>query len=651
MGAVFVYGGIKTVMHQGDKDNRTGILFSEQDQMMFTMGRHYELYKKLGAHLSEEKGKKGVTFMVWAPHAQSVHVTGSFNDWNETSHPMKRQGPLGIFRLFAEGVQKGDRYQFLITTPDGRKLKKADPFAMQAQLRPETASVVTDTECFSWNDGGWIRQRQAKDMKQEPLAIYECHIGSWKRGGEAKDLFYTYRQFADEITAYVKTMGYTHVELMGIAEHPLDESWGYQVTGYYAPTARYGTPEDFQYLVDTLHRNGIGVILDWVPAHFPKDAHGLAEFDGADLFECPEAEKREHPHWGTRLFYYGMNEIRSFMIANALYWIREFHVDGLRVDAVASLLYLDFGKDSGQWTPNVRGGNQDLDSVRFFEELSTAVRRQCPGALLIAEDSSVWSGVTAPQEKGGLGFSFKWNMGWMHDFCSYMKMSPEDRRKNHYHLTFGMSYHDREQYLLPLSHDEVVHMKGSMFGKMYGCRVDKYANLRVGYTYMFGHSGKKLLFMGQEFGQEREWSQDRQLDWELLENEYHKGLQEYVKELLWLYNNYPCMYRADSSWEGFSWLNADDTARGTYSFVRKAPEGGQRLLFLLNMSPDTLEEFHVGVREKAAYRLLLSSTEKRFGGTGEKVPRILFTEGKEQDGKPCRLTLTLPAYSALIYVF
>lgn len=625
------------------------VFFSGEDQLLFARGKHYELYKKLGAHITEENGKAGVSFAVWAPHALRVHVIGSFSGWDENEHPMTRLGTGGIWQIFIPGVKKGDQYKYLVTAADGHKIYKADPFANQTLLRPKTASVVTDLESFGWTDEEWIFRRQQTDMKKEPLAIYECHIGSWKR--HANKSFYNYREFADEITKYLKEMQYTHVELMGIAEHPLDESWGYQVTGYYAPTARYGTPEDFQYLVNTLHENGIGVILDWVPAHFPEDEHGLADFDGQVLFEHPDPLRQKHPHWGTRLFYYKMNEIKNFMIANALFWIREFHVDGLRVDAVASMLYLDFGRDSGEWTPNSKGGNEDLDSIEFLQQLNIAVQEQFPGVMMIAEDSSSRKGVTKAPAEGGLGFSFKWNMGWMHDFCEYMKKNPASRKKDHHDLTFAMTYNENESYLLPISHDEVVHMKGSVFEKMPGCRVDKYANVRLGYTYMFGHSGKKLLFMGQEFAQEREWSQDRSLDWELLENEYHQGIREYVKALLQLYHIYPCMYREDNSWAGFEWMDADDTEKNTYSFIRKTPDSEKSLLFVLNMSSEKWADFEVGVPEKKNYRLLVNSDDKKFGGTGAKVSALIAAQEMPCNGQPCRIAFELPAYSAVIFEF
>ena len=636
----------------GKTANVPGTVFiSEADQYLFAQGTHYDIYKKLGAHLSEENGKKGVMFAVWAPHAQGVHVVGSFNGWDESAHPMEKLGPGGIYKAFVPGIGTGEMYKFLITTKDGRKLYKADPFANYAELRPGTASIVADLSKIRWSDGKWMEERDQKDMTKEPLAIYECHIGSWMKHPDGEDGFYNYREFANRIVEYLKELKYTHVELMGIAEHPFDGSWGYQVTGYYAPTSRYGTPEDFAYLVNTLHRNKIGVILDWVPAHFPKDAHGLADFDGEALFEHSDPRLGEHPDWGTKIFNYGKMEVKNFLIANALFWIKEFHVDGLRVDAVASMLYLDYGKQDGQWVPNKYGGNENLEAIEFFKHFNSVIRGTFPGVMTIAEESTAWPKVTGPIEEGGLHFSFKWNMGWMHDFCEYMKLDPYFRKNDHYGMTFAMTYNNAENYILPLSHDEVVHLKCSMVNKMPGYHVDKYANLRLGYTYMFGHCGKKLLFMGQEFGQEREWSEARELDWFLLENELNRGMKEYMKELLSLYHKYPCLYEIDNDWGGFEWVNADDADRSTYSFIRKSSDGKKNLLFVLNMTPVAREDYCVGVPRRKKYRTVLCSTEKRFGGSGETVPAELMAKAKPSDNRPYRITFDLPAYAAVVFAF
>ena len=634
------------------KQTEGTVFISEADQYLFAQGTHYDIYKKLGAHPSVENGRKGTFFGVWAPNAASVHVIGTFNGWNEEAAPMTKLGAGGIWTVFLPGVGTGELYKFLITAPSGEKLYKADPFANSAEMRPGTASKTVDISGYKWTDDLWLREREERDYYKEPLAIYECHIGSWMRHPRPEEQgFYNYREFADRIVEYLKEMKYTHVELMGIAEYPFDGSWGYQVTGYYAPTARYGDPQDFMYLVNKLHRNKIGVILDWVPAHFATDAHGLGRFDGQCIFEDPDPRKGEHPDWGTKIFNYGKKEVKNFLIANALFWIKEFHIDGIRVDAVASMLYLDYGKKDGQWVPNKYGGNKNLEAIEFFKHLNSVVRGTYPGFMTIAEESTAWPGVTHSIEEDGLGFSFKWNMGWMHDFCEYMKLDPYFRKDNHYAMTFAMSYNESEHYILPLSHDEVVHLKCSMVEKMPGYKVDKYANLRLGYTYMLGHSGKKLLFMGQEFGQEREWSEARELDWFLLENDLNKGMHDYVKELLQIYRKYPCLYENDNSWAGFEWLNCDDKDRSVYSFFRKSENGKNELLFILNMTPMKWENYVVGVPKKKKYKLLLNSDDTRFAGNGNVIPKELAAEAKPCNNKKYSITFDLPPYTAAIFLF
>ena len=627
------------------------VYISEADQYLFAQGTHYDIYKKLGAHQSVEDGKKGMSFAVWAPHAASVFVIGTFNSWNETANQMEKLGPGGIYKTFIPDVGLGELYKFLIITPDGRKLYKADPFANQGEVRPGTASVTTDITNFKWSDSKWIEERSAQDPEKAPVAIYECHIGSWMKHPETEDGFYNYREFADRIVEYLKKLKYTHIELMGIAEHPFDGSWGYQVTGYYAPTSRYGTPEDFAYLVNKLHRNKIGVILDWVPAHFPKDAHGLADFDGEALFEYPDPRMGEHPEWGTKVFNYAKSEVKGFLITNALYWIKEFHVDGLRVDAVASMLYLDYGRKDGEWVQNRYGGNTNLDAIEFFKHFNSVIRGTYPGIMTIAEESTAWPNVTGKIGSDSLGFTFKWNMGWMHDFCEYMKLDPYFRKNDHHALTFAMSYNDAEDYILPLSHDEVVHLKCSMVNKMPGYKVDKYANLRVGYTYMLGHSGKKLLFMGQDFGQEREWSEERELDWYLLGEKLNQGVHTYVKELLELYRKYPAMYEIDNTWDGFEWMNADDAEHSTYCFVRKCSSSKNKLLFVLNMTPMKWENYIVPVPKKKKYKLLLNSDEERFGGWGNEIPAEIMAEKKPYHYKDYSISFDLPPYGAAVFLF
>ena len=628
--------------------------FTELDQYLFGQGTHYDIYRKLGAHPTIQRRKKGVYFAVWAPNARSVSVVGEFNNWNTQANPMKKVGPIGVYETFIPGAKVGDLYKFYIIGYHGEELYKADPYGNEAELRPGTASRIADISDYKWKDTTWMKRRPEFDEIRDPMAIYEVHPGSWKKH-EAKDEddpgFYNYRELAHELAAYVKKMGYTHVELMGIAEHPFDGSWGYQVTGYYAPTSRYGSVQDFKYMIDYLHRNKIGVILDWVPAHFPKDAQGLANFDGTAVYEHEDPRQGEHPDWGTKIFNYGKTEVKNFLIANVLFWIRKFHVDGIRVDAVASMLYLDYGKKEGQWVPNKYGDNKNLEAIEFFKHLNSVVRGTYPGFLTIAEESTAWPRVTGKIEDGGLDFSFKWNMGWMHDFCEYMKLDPYFRKDNHYAMTFAMTYNDSENYILPLSHDEVVHLKCSMVNKMPGYKTDKYANLRAGYAYMLGHSGKKLLFMGQDFGQEREWSEARELDWFLLQEDLNRGLHDYVKNLLELYNKYPCLYEIDNSWDGFEWLNCDDKDRSTYSFFRKASNGKNNLMFIINMTPMKWENYKVGVPKKKKYKLLLNSDDVRFGGQGMEVPAEITSVKESCDYRNYSLTLDLPPYSALIFVF
>ena len=628
---------------------------TDLDMYYFGGGTHYDIYKKLGSHPAEKDGQSGYYFAVWAPNAQEVRLIGSFNGWDENALFMTRREPLGVYDCFVPGLTGGELYKYLIVDKQDEYHYKADPFANYCELRPGTASVTTDISKLSWSDQAWMKKREKTDLKKAPIAIYECHIGSWMRHPFRDDEgFYTYREFADRITEYLLDMHYTHIELIGIAEHPFDGSWGYQVTGYYAPTSRYGTPEDFSYMVNKLHKNNIGVILDWVPAHFPKDAHGLANFDGSALFEYADPRKGEHPDWGTKIFDYGKYEVKNFLIANAIYWLKEFHIDGLRVDAVASMLYLDYGKQDGQWIPNKYGENKNLEAIEFFKHLNSYIKGVFPGAMMIAEESTAWPKVTDIPENDGLGFTFKWNMGWMHDFCDYMKLDPIFRRDNHYKMTFAMSYNYSERYILVLSHDEVVHLKCSMLNKMPGFYIDKFANLRVGYTYMMGHAGKKLLFMGQEFAQDSEWSEERELDWSLLggEDGLHQGMQAYVRELLAIYNKYPAMYELDNEPDGFMWINADDTYKSIYSFVRRAANKKNSLLFVMNFTPIVRDEYRVGVPEKKRYKLLLDSNEERFGGKGMAREKTVYTaEAIPWDGQPYSIAYPLSEYGAAVFVF
>lgn len=629
--------------------------FTELDMYLFGQATHYDIYKKLGAHPAEIRKKKGILFDVWAPHAAEVYVIGTFNDWNETANPMRRLEPagIGIFEAFIPKAELGDLYKYLIITPDGRKLYKADPYANYAEVRPGTASRIADIEHFKWTDDKWMdKRKQTEDVYAEPMAIYEVHLGSWMRHpGREDDGYYSYREMAEALTKYVKGMGYSHVELMGISEYPYDGSWGYQVTGYYAPTSRYGTPEDFAYLVNYLHKHGIGVILDWVPAHFPKDAHGLADFDGCPLYEYSDPRMGEHPEWGTKIFDYGKSEVKNFLIGSALMWIEHYHIDGLRVDAVASMLYLDYGKKDGQWIANKYGENKNLEAIEFFRHINTLITGRNHGTVMIAEESTAWPMVTGPADKGGLNFTYKWNMGWMHDFLDYMSLDPYFRKNNHHKMTFAMSYNSSEKYILVLSHDEVVHLKKSMWEKMPGDEEDKFRNLKSAYSFMMGHPGKKLLFMGQDFGQLREWSEERELDWYLMEEPRHRQLNEYFRELLHIYRKYPAMYEQDSDWNGFEWINANDADRSIYSFVRKSKNGKNSLLFVCNMTPVARDDYRVGVPKKGTYHLLLNSNEVRFGGTeaDKSRPASYKAVKSECDGKAYSISYPLPPFGVAVF--
>ena len=587
---------------------RDRVFITEGDRYLFGMGTHYEIYEKLGAHKAvNDDGVQGIYFAVWAPNAKAVYVIGDFNNWNGDGFEMKVLGNSGIYELFTDKAGIGNKYKFMIETKDGRKLYKADPYANYAELRPGTASIITDLSGFQWSDAKWCQKRAAQEPWKEPVAIYEVHPGSWKKKNDGtEDGFYNYRELAHELADYVKDMGYTHVELMGIAEHPYDGSWGYQVTGYYAPTSRYGTPKDFMYFVNYMHRKGIGVILDWVPAHFPRDAHGLAEFDGTPTYEYADPRKGEHPDWGTKVFDYGKHEVSNFLIANALFWVEKYHVDGLRVDAVASMLYLDYGRQPGQWVPNKYGDNGNLEAMELFRHLNSIMNHRNPGVYTIAEESTAWPGITAGPDRGGLGFTFKWNMGWMHDFLEYMKTDPLFRKGSHNKMTFASSYAYSENYILVLSHDEVVHLKCSMLNKMPGLYGDKFKNLKAGYTFMLGHPGKKLLFMGQEFAQIAEWSEKKSLDWYLLDEPEHQNIKDYVKALLGIYRKYRACSELDQYSEGFEWINADDAYRSIYSFVRKSSTGRNCLLFVCNFTPVEYKYYRVGVPCKGSYTLLLN---------------------------------------------
>ncbi len=622
------------------------LAITEVDAYLFGQGTHYEIYNKMGAHVGVKDGKEGVYFAVWAPAAREVYVIGEFNNWNAYGYDMKKISDGGIYDLFIPGAKAGDMYKFLIISQSGEALYKADPYANQAQLRPETASIVADLSGYEWKDSEWVEKKKTENHLKAPLSIYECHLGSWKKKDDGtEDGFYTYRELAPELAKYVTDMGYTHIELMGIAEYPYDGSWGYQVTGYYAPTARYGTPKDFMYFVDYMHEKGIGVILDWVPAHFPKDAHGLANFDGSCVYEYADPRKGEHPDWGTKVFDYSKNEVANFLIANGMFWVDKFHIDGLRVDAVASMLYLDYGRTEGNWVPNKYGDNGNLEAISFLKHFNSMLKKRFPQAITIAEESTAWPMVSGDPDNGEcLGFTFKWNMGWMHDFLEYMKLDPYFRKFNHSKMTFSLMYAYSENFILVLSHDEVVHLKCSMLGKMPGDREDKFKNLKLAYAYMCGHPGKKLLFMGQEFGQWNEWSEKRALDWYLLEDESHTELKDFTKKCLKLNKNYPCLYATDYSSEGFRWINANDKDNSVLSFMRISPDGKKNLLFVLNFTPVERDSFRIGVPFKTKYKLVLGDNE------ADQKKTLTAVKG-DCDGYPQSLLIDLHKYGIAVYEF
>ena len=627
---------------------------TEFDTYLFAEGKHYDVYEKFGAHPMTIDGVKGTYFAVWAPHARRVSVVGDFNMWDGALNPMQMMQTSGIYELFIPDVAPGAVYKYQILTRDGEILYKADPYGNQCQVRPDNANVVADLTGYKWKDTDWIENRKQQTRETElkkPMAIYECHLGSWKKKIEDSDFgFYTYRELAKMLCDYVKKMGYTHVELMGIAEYPFDGSWGYQVTNYYAPTSRYGSPEDFMYFVDHMHANGIGVILDWVPAHFPRDAHGLGRFDGMPLYEHPDSRRGEHPDWGTYIFDFGRNEVSNFLTANALFWVEKFHVDALRVDAVASMLYLDYGKQDGQWLPNKDGGNENYDAIELLRKINTVMEERNPGAFLIAEESTAWAGVTAPASMKGLGFLYKWNMGWMNDFLEYMKMDPYFRSFNHNRLTFSLSYTYAENYVLVISHDEVVHLKCSMLNKMPGVEMDKFANLRTAYGFMYGHPGKKLLFMGQEFGQLREWSEARSLDWFLLDQPLHKKMQKWVADLNHMYTTYDACYYNDNNQMGFEWTKVDDANTSIIAFVRRGKTVKDQLLFVCNFVPVERKDYWIGVPCLTEYEEIINSDAKIYGGSGTKNGKVKAFEEK-CDRMPYAISIDIAPLSMMVFKY
>ena len=600
-------------------------------------------------------GVSGTYFAVWAPHARRVSVVGDFNLWDGNVNPMQITANEGIYELFLPGIEPGAVYKYQIMTRYGEILYKADPYGNQCQMRPENASVVADISSYKWKDSSWMKERDKvsrTDRMRMPMAIYEMHLGSWRKKVEDDDAgFYSYRELAPMVADYVKEMGYTHIELMGISEYPFDGSWGYQVTNYYAPTSRYGAAVDFMYFVDYMHSKGISVILDWVPAHFPRDAHGLGRFDGMPLYEHPDPRRGEHPDWGTYIFDYGRNEVANFLTANALFWVEKFHIDGLRVDAVASMLYLDYGKQDGQWLPNEHGGNENLEAIALMQNINRIMEERNPGAYLIAEESTAWAGVTAPASMDGLGFLFKWNMGWMNDFLEYMQMDPYFRQNNQNMLTFSLSYAYAENYVLVISHDEVVHLKRSMIEKMPGSEENKFANLRTAYGFMYGHPGKKLLFMGQEFAQPREWSEARSLDWFVLDNPLNQGMDRYVKALNKLYNTNDAMYANDTDPMGFEWTDCDHPDMSILSFVRRGSTPKKQLLFVCNFTPVERDDYSIPVPCYTTYKEILNSDDVQFGGKGRLNSKAVKAMDKKNARTPYSIDITVPPLSTVVFEY
>jgi 1,4-alpha-glucan branching enzyme len=580
-----------------------GPVLGELDTYLYCMGNHYEIYEKLGAHLREINGHAGVSFAVWAPNAQRVSVVGDFNSWDGRTYPMRRRIEAGIWEIFVPGVRENAHYKYEIRNCFGNVVLKSDPFSFFAQHGVQTASLVFNLDRFKWSDDAWVAERKTRYWPQQPVSIYEVHLGSWARVTEEDNRYLSYLEFADRLIPYVKKMGYTHIELLPVAEHPFDGSWGYQITGYYAPTSRFGNPDEFRHFVDRCHQESIGVILDWVPGGFPKDASGLAEFDGTQLYGLTDPRRAEHRDWGTLIFNFGRNEVRNFLIANGLFWLDKYHIDGLRVDAVASMLYLDYSRKSGEWLPNIHGGRENLEAIEFLKHFNAVCYERFPGIMTIAEESTSWPGVSRPTYLGGLGFGFKWNMGWMHDFLDYLSHDPIHRRYHQGEATFSLVYAFQENFILVLSHDEVVHSKGSLLNKMPGDPWQKFANLRMFYAWMYAHPGKKLLFMGCEIGQWKEWNYNQSLDWELLQDPLHNGLRRLVQHLNFLYKRDPTFSESDDSFAGFEWIDSSDADKSIFTFLRKA-QSGSTLLFAVNATPVPRNNYRVGAPGKGWYEEL-----------------------------------------------
>lgn len=623
-----------------------------EDEVLFLNGNHETIYEKLGAHVCEIDGVEGTAFAVWAPNALRVSVVGDFNQWNGKVHQMRKLDHSGIFEIFIPGVHAGSLYKYEIKLHGDITFLKADPYGYASEFRPNTANIVADLSAYTWEDQTWLKKREQVDFQTAPMLVYELHLGSWRQkdvSGE-ENPFYNYRELAPMVADYVKKMHYTHVEVMPITEHPLDESWGYQVTGYYAVTSRYGSPTDFMYFVDYMHKQGIGVIMDWVPAHFPKDQVGLANFDGTCLYENPDPRRGAHPDWGTLIFDYGKPQVNNFLMANALFWAEKYHIDGIRMDAVASMLYLDYGRQEGEWVPNIYGGHENLEAEQLLKDINTVMHKKHKGVMMIAEESTAWPMVSGPVEEGGLGFDFKWNMGWMNDFLAYMRLDPLFRKGNHNALTFGMLYQYTENFILVFSHDEVVHGKGSMIQKMYGDYEQKFANLRVAYGYFMTHPGKKLLFMGQDFAQFDEWNEKEGLQWNLPEEfPLHKKMQHYLRALQRLYLDYPAFYAKDGEPEGFEWINCMDAERSVISFLRKNGDQDETMLVVCNFTPVVYKDFKIGVPFKGKYKETFNSDKEEFGGEGNINPRVKQSKAEEWDEREQSISITVPPLGISVF--
>jgi 1,4-alpha-glucan branching enzyme len=616
-----------------------GAIMGDVDLHLFSEGQHWKIYEKFGAHVRTIGDVNGVYFAVWAPNAQRVSVVGDFNDWDGRVNPMRKLLSAGVWELFLPGIKQGAHYKFEIRSQTGAVLLKSDPFAFFNQHGKSTASLVYDLERYSWSDAEWMEARQKKNWPQSPISIYEVHLGSWRRKEGNRQL--TYLELADMLLPHVLEMGYTHIELLPVAEHPFEGSWGYQVTNYYAPTSRFGPPDDFRHFIDKCHQAGIGVIMDWVPAHFPKDAHALAEFDGTDLYEHMDPRQGEHQDWGTLIFNYGRNEVRNFLIGNALFWLDKYHIDGLRVDAVASMLYLDYSRKPGQWVPNIYGGRENLDAIYFLKRFNEVCYERFPGIITIAEESTAWPGVTRPTYLGGLGFGFKWNMGWMHDFLHYMSIDPIYRRFHHGNITFSLLYAFHENFILVLSHDEIVYGKRSLLSKMPGDEWQRFANLRMFLAWMYGHPGKKLLFMGGEFGQRNEWNHDTQLDWELLKLPRHDGMRRLVQHLNYTYKNEPAFWQLDDTYDGFDWIDFHDAENSVVSFLRKS-RGGDIVAFVVNATPVVRYNYRLGVPEPGFYREIINTDGETYGGSNVGNLGGVQSEAREWMGREHSILIHLP---------